>query len=85
MNAAIISATTRPVFQNKNKCFPLLERLLDEVSFAAPDLDERQVTVDAAHVRQRLSDIVRDEDLSRYILYISNHSSPLPSPCEGRL
>ena len=46
----------------------ILERLLDEVSFAAPDLDEKQVTVDAAYVRQRLSDIVKDEDLSRYIL-----------------
>ena len=46
----------------------ILERLLDEVSFAAPDLDDKQVTVDAAYVRQRLADIVKDEDLSRYIL-----------------
>ena len=46
----------------------ILERLLDEVSFAAPDLDDKQVRVDAAYVRQRLGDIVKDEDLSRYIL-----------------
>ncbi len=46
----------------------ILERLLDEVSFAAPDLDEKQVKVDAAYVRERLGDIVKNEDLSRYIL-----------------
>ena len=46
----------------------ILERLLDEVSFAAPDLDDKQITVDAAYVRERLGDIVKDEDLSRYIL-----------------
>ena len=46
----------------------ILERLLDEVSFAAPDLAEKHIPVDADYVRARLADIVKDEDLSRYIL-----------------
>jgi ATP-dependent HslUV protease ATP-binding subunit HslU len=46
----------------------ILERLLEDVSFDAPDLDEKQLRVDADYVSARLSDIVRDEDLSRYIL-----------------
>jgi len=46
----------------------ILERLLEEVSFEGPDLKSKNVTVDAAYVRERLADIVKDEDLSRFIL-----------------
>lgn len=46
----------------------VLERLLEDVSFNAPDLDEKDIRVDAAFVKMRLDDIVKDEDLSRYIL-----------------
>ncbi|HLL80514.1 MAG TPA: AAA family ATPase, partial [Ktedonobacteraceae bacterium] len=46
----------------------VLERLLEEVSFEAPDLDEKTILIDAAYVRTRLENIVKDEDLSRYIL-----------------
>jgi ATP-dependent HslUV protease ATP-binding subunit HslU len=46
----------------------ILERLLEEISFEAPDLPEKTVHIDAAYVRQRLESISRDEDLSRYIL-----------------
>jgi ATP-dependent HslUV protease ATP-binding subunit HslU len=46
----------------------IMERLLDEVSFQAPDVPDRELVVDAAYVRTRLEDIVKDEDLSRYIL-----------------
>ncbi len=46
----------------------ILERLLEEVSFAAPDVEQGAITVDAEYVRDRLQDIVKDEDLSRYIL-----------------
>jgi ATP-dependent HslUV protease ATP-binding subunit HslU len=46
----------------------ILEKLLDTVSFEAPDMTERKVTIDAAHVRRTLADIVKDQDLSRYIL-----------------
>ena len=46
----------------------IMERLLDELSFQAPEMSEKSFTVDAAYVRERLADVVRDEDLSRYIL-----------------
>ena len=46
----------------------VMERLLDEVSFDAPELAGRSVTIDAAYVRRMLADIVRNDDLSRYIL-----------------
>ncbi len=46
----------------------VMERLLDEVSFDAPELAGRSVTIDAAYVRRMLADIVGDQDLSRYIL-----------------
>ena len=46
----------------------VLERLLEEVSFEAPDMAEKSVRVDAAFVRSRLNDIIKDEDLTRYIL-----------------
>ncbi|MBZ0274011.1 ATP-dependent protease ATPase subunit HslU [bacterium] len=46
----------------------ILERLLDEVSFDAPDLTKKDVRIDREYVRARLTDIAKDEDLSRYIL-----------------
>ena len=46
----------------------ILEKLLDVVSFEAPEMTERKVTIDDAYVRRMLVDIVKDQDLSRYIL-----------------
>ncbi len=46
----------------------LLERVLEQASFDAPDLHEKKLVVDAAYVRKQLKDISDDEDLSRYIL-----------------
>jgi ATP-dependent HslUV protease ATP-binding subunit HslU len=45
-----------------------MERLLDELSFDAPDREEKSQTIDAAYVKMKLDDVVKDEDLSRYIL-----------------
>ena len=45
----------------------IVERLLEDVSFAAPDV-EKKITVDEEYVQRQLEDIVKDEDLSRYIL-----------------
>ena len=45
-----------------------MEKLLEEVSFEGPDLKKKTVKVDAAYVRKQLPDIVKDQDLSRYIL-----------------
>ncbi|MEK6758367.1 MAG: ATP-dependent protease ATPase subunit HslU [Deltaproteobacteria bacterium] len=46
----------------------VMERVFDEISFEAPDMTEKTVVIDRDYVRKRLSDIVKDEDLSRYIL-----------------
>lgn len=46
----------------------ILERLLEDVSYEAPDLERKSIVIDAAYVRNRLEEIVKDEDLSRYIL-----------------
>jgi ATP-dependent HslUV protease ATP-binding subunit HslU len=58
--------------QNENigarRLHTVMERLLEEASFAAPDMAGVTVTVDAAFVRSRLEGIVKDADLSRYIL-----------------
>lgn len=46
----------------------IMERVLDEISFDAPEKKGQQVTIDADYVRKTLSEIVKDQDLSRYIL-----------------
>jgi ATP-dependent HslUV protease ATP-binding subunit HslU len=46
----------------------IMEKLLEEISFDAPNLRKKTIRIDAAYVRQQLAAIVRDQDLSRYIL-----------------
>jgi len=46
----------------------MLERLLETISFDAPDLTEKTIVIDAVYVNQSLGELVQDEDLSRYIL-----------------
>jgi ATP-dependent HslUV protease ATP-binding subunit HslU len=46
----------------------ILEKVLDEISFEGPDLVEKNQVIDAAYVQKALADIVKNEDLSRYIL-----------------
>src|SRR5262250_534041 len=50
------------------RLYTVMEKLLEQISFDAPDLPGKELTVDAAYVRDRLGDITRDQDLSRYIL-----------------
>src|SRR5712692_5044432 len=46
----------------------ILEKVLDEISFEAPELKKKTVKIDAAYVSKQLADIVKNQDLSRYIL-----------------
>jgi ATP-dependent HslUV protease ATP-binding subunit HslU len=46
----------------------VMERLLDELAFEAPELGERTIPITAAYVRERLQGILKDEDLSQYVL-----------------
>ena len=46
----------------------VMEKLLDEISFEGPDLADKRVTIDGDYVSRMLAEIVKNEDLSRYIL-----------------
>ena len=46
----------------------IMEKLFEEISFEAPDLEDKTIVVDAQYVKGQLSDIVKDEDLSKYVL-----------------
>jgi ATP-dependent HslUV protease ATP-binding subunit HslU len=50
------------------RLYTIMERLLDEISFDAPEKQGAKITINAEYVRERLADIVKSEDLSRYIL-----------------
>jgi ATP-dependent HslUV protease ATP-binding subunit HslU len=50
------------------RLYTVMEKLLEEISFTAPDLAGKELTIDADYVEKRLADVLRDEDLSRYIL-----------------
>ncbi len=50
------------------RLYTIMERLLEEVSFAAPDMGMGRVQINAAYVRQRLQPVAEDQDLSRFIL-----------------
>jgi len=64
--AAIVNEKTENI--GARRLHTILERLLDELSFDASEMGGREVVVDAAYVSRVLADVVRDEDLSRYVL-----------------
>jgi len=64
--AAVVNERTENI--GARRLHTVMEKLLDEISFEAPDLESKSITIDAAYVDRMLADIVRDEDLSRYIL-----------------
>jgi ATP-dependent HslUV protease ATP-binding subunit HslU len=64
--ATIVNERTENI--GARRLHTVMERLLDEISFEAPELASSAITVDAAYVRRMLADIVKNEDLTRYIL-----------------
>ena len=64
--AVEVNSTTENI--GARRLATLLERVLDEVSFEAPDMEGVQVTIDEGYVRRALVDIVKDQDLTRYVL-----------------
>jgi ATP-dependent HslUV protease ATP-binding subunit HslU len=66
--AIAVLANDRTENIGARRLFTVMERLLDAVSFEAPELKEKKVVIDAAYVKQHLADVIKDEDLSRYIL-----------------
>ncbi|MEO1273602.1 MAG: ATP-dependent protease ATPase subunit HslU, partial [Myxococcota bacterium] len=67
---ASIAAQVNRTLENigARRLHTIMERLLDEVSFVAPEMLEEQLVIDRAYVRKALAEIAEDTDLSRYIL-----------------
>jgi ATP-dependent HslUV protease ATP-binding subunit HslU len=61
-----VNASTENI--GARRLYTIMERLLDEISFDAPDTPGQDLAIDAEYVRRRLADVSRDQDLSRYIL-----------------
>jgi ATP-dependent HslUV protease ATP-binding subunit HslU len=64
--AALINERTENI--GARRLYTIMERLLDEISFDAPEMAGKNMDIDAKYVREKLKDFVEDEDLSRYIL-----------------
>ncbi len=64
--AAAVNESTENI--GARRLHTIMEALLEEISFEAPDLRRKKIVVDAEYVRKMLADIVKDQDLSRYIL-----------------
>lgn len=64
--AALINTRTENI--GARRLYTIMERLLDEISFDAPEMAGKVTVIDARYVREKLKDFVEDEDLSRYIL-----------------
>ena len=67
---AEIASTVNESAENigARRLYTIMEKLLDEVSFEAPGLSGQEIIIDAKYVRERLKDVVQDQDLSRDIL-----------------
>ncbi|HET7876399.1 MAG TPA: ATP-dependent protease ATPase subunit HslU [Methylomirabilota bacterium] len=67
---ADVAATVNQRTENigARRLYTVMEKLLEEISFAAPDMTGKEVTIDAGYVQARLAEALRDQDLSRYIL-----------------
>jgi ATP-dependent HslUV protease ATP-binding subunit HslU len=70
LEIALIAADVNERTENigARRLHTILERLLDDVSFSAPEMPGKDVEIDAQYVRDRLAPILSNEDLSRYIL-----------------
>ena len=64
--AAQVNDTTENI--GARRLHTIMERLLDEISFEGPDLKKKTARIDGTYVKKQLADIVKDQDLSRYIL-----------------
>jgi ATP-dependent HslUV protease ATP-binding subunit HslU len=64
--AAVVNERTENI--GARRLYTIMETLLDDISFNAPDMEEKEVIISADYVREKLDNIVEDEDLSRYIL-----------------
>ncbi len=64
--AAQVNETTEDI--GARRLHTIMEKLLEEISFEGPDLKRKRIKIDRAYVQRQLADIIKDQDLSRYIL-----------------
>jgi len=64
--AALVNEQTENI--GARRLHTILEKVLEEISFDAPDMKKRSFKIDAAYVQKQLAEVVKDQDLSRYIL-----------------
>jgi ATP-dependent HslUV protease ATP-binding subunit HslU len=64
--ATVVNERTENI--GARRLYTIMETLLDEISFEAPDMLEKEIIIDAKQVEEKLNEIIEDEDLSRYIL-----------------
>jgi len=64
--AAHVNETTENI--GARRLHTIMEKVLEQISFEGPDLKKKNVKIDAAYVRQQLTEIIKDQDLTRYIL-----------------
>ncbi len=64
--AAQVNETTENI--GARRLHTIMEKVIEEISFNAPDIKKKTIRIDGAYVRQRLADVVKDQDLTRYIL-----------------
>ncbi|MFH0871962.1 MAG: ATP-dependent protease ATPase subunit HslU [bacterium] len=64
--ASMVNEATENI--GARRLYTIMEKLLEEVSFEAPQMEGAKVVIDAHYVRDRLTEVIKDQDLSRYIL-----------------
>jgi ATP-dependent HslUV protease ATP-binding subunit HslU len=67
---ARIAAQVNEAMENigARRLHTIMEKLLEDISFNGPDLKKKNIRIDADYVRKQLAEIVKDQDLSKYIL-----------------
>jgi len=64
--ATVVNERTENI--GARRLYTIMETLLDEISFDAPDMEKKEIIIDVRQVEEKLNEIIEDEDLSRYIL-----------------
>jgi ATP-dependent HslUV protease ATP-binding subunit HslU len=64
--ATVVNERTENI--GARRLYTIMETLLDEISFEAPDMQKKEIVIDVRQVEEKLNEIMEDEDLSRYIL-----------------
>lgn len=64
--ATVVNERTENI--GARRLYTIMEKLLDDISFDAPDMKNKEIKIDAKNVEKKLEDIIEDDDLSRYIL-----------------